>query len=227
MRFAQMAHTLLGLTAASPVQIEMVADVVCPYCYIGFDRLQRALAAMPDTAVEVTFTPFILRRHLPKTGIPKRDVFRQQFGDAAHGERVLAQVKATAAADGLCFDLVDQRAGNSEDAHRLLLWAGSRQLELFKQMVHAYNCDRGWLGDREVLLAAVQRVDGLDVGAARAVLSDEGAFTPELEVGLQRAASLGVNGVPAFFVNGQPLGSGAASVDTLKQAISQSCTAAK
>lgn len=227
MRLAQMAQTLVGLTAASGVQIEMVADVVCPYCYIGFDRLQRALSALPNTAVEVKYTPFILRRQLPKTGVPKLDVFREQFGDVARGERVLAQVRATAAADGMCFDSVDQRAGNSEDAHRLLLWAGPRQLELFEQMVRAYNCDRGWLGDHSVLLAAVQNVRGLDVGAAKAVLADEGAFTTELEAGLQRAASLGVHGVPAFFVNGQPLASGAASVETLQQAISQSCTAAK
>ena len=113
--------SLVGLAAASRVQIEMVADVVCPYCYIGLDRLHRALATVPDTAVDVTYTPFILRRHLPKTGVLKLDVFRQQFGDAAQGERVLAQVQAAAAANGLCFDNVDQRAGNSEDAHRLLL----------------------------------------------------------------------------------------------------------
>ena len=117
---------LLGLAAASRIHIEMVADVVCPYCYIGLDRLQRALAALPDPPVDVTFTPFILRRHLPKAGVPKLQVFQQQFGDTARGESVLAQVQATAAADGLCFDVVDQRAGNSEDAHRLLLWAGPR-----------------------------------------------------------------------------------------------------
>ena len=218
--------TLAGLAAASRVQIEMVADVVCPYCYIGLDRLQRALAAMPDTAVDVTYTPFILRRHLPKAGVPKLEVFRQQFGDAAQGERVLAQVQATAAADGLCFDVTDQRAGNSEDAHRLLLWAGSYQLQLFEQMVRAYNCERGWLGDHAVLLAAVQRVDGLDAAAAQAVLADERAFAPELEAGLQRSSGLGVRGVPAFFVNGRPLGPGALSVDALQQAIEQSCSAA-
>jgi len=121
---------------------------------------------------------------------------------------------------------VDQRAGNSEDAHRLLLWAGPRQLQLFEQMVRAYNCERGWLGDHAVLLAAVQRVDGLDTAAAQAVLANERAFAPELEAGLQRSASLGVHGVPAFFINGQPLGSGAPSVDALRQAITQSCTAA-
>ena len=218
--------TLAGLAAASRVQIEMVADVVCPYCYIGLDRLQRALAAMPDTAVDVTYTPFILRRHLPKAGVPKLEVFRQQFGDAAQGEHVLAQVQATAAADGLCFDVTDQRAGNSEDAHRLLLWAGSYQLQLFEQMVRAYNCERGWLGDHAVLLAAVQSVDGLDAAAAQAVLADERAFAPELEAGLQRSSGLGVRGVPAFFVNGRPLGPGALSVDALQQAIEQSCSAA-
>ena len=55
---------------------------------------------------------------------------------------MLAQVEATAAADGLCFDSTGQRAGNSEDAHRLLLWAGPRSLALFESMVKAYNCEK-------------------------------------------------------------------------------------
>ena len=65
-------------------------------------------------------------------------------------------MKSTAAADGLCFDTTDQRAGNSEDAHRLLLWASGyggaprAQLALYAAMVEAYNCQRGWLGDHDV-----------------------------------------------------------------------------
>ena len=220
---------MFGLAATAPmarVQVEMVADVVCPYCYIGLERLQKALAALPDPAVEIKYTPFILRRHLPKAGVLKTDVFRQQFGNSQKGEQVLANVQATAAGDGLCFDSTGQRAGNSEDAHRLLLWAGPRQLQLFEEMVKAYNCERGWLGDHAVLLDAVKRVEGLDAAEAQAVLADDRAFAPELESGLQRSASLGVHGVPAFFVNGQPLGSGAPSVEALTQILGQRCAAA-
>lgn len=224
---------LFGLSASAAtarVQVEMVADVVCPYCYVGLSRLQKAIAALsPSTTIDITYTPFILRRHLPKEGVPKKEVFRAQFGSDERGEQVLAGVRATAAADGLCFDTEGQRAGNSEDAHRLLLWAGGdgsqRQLELFEAMVKAYNCERGWLGDHEVLLRAVASTPGLDVEAARAVLVDSSAHAQALEAGLRRAEELGVRGVPSFFVNGKPLGSGAPAVDVLRDVIAESCTA--
>ena len=122
--------------AATAVRVEMVADVVCPYCHIGLVRLRKAIA-MAGAKVDIQYTPFILRRHLPKEGVGKREVFRQQFGNDAHGERVIQQVKATALQSGLQFNLSEQRAGNSEDAHRLLLWSGPRALDLFESMAMA------------------------------------------------------------------------------------------
>ena len=223
------AVTMVGLAAAARVQVEMVADVVCPYCYIGLHRLQQAVKGA-SAEVDVKYTPFILRRHLPKDGVLKKDVFRAQFGSDEQGARVLAQVEATAASDGLCFDLGDQKAGNSEDAHRLLLWADreagpARAMELFGSMVRAYNCERGWLGEHDVLLRAVSRVEGLDAEAARRVLGDATAYARELEAGLERAAELGVRGVPTFLVNGKPLASGAVSAEALRSAINESCAA--
>jgi predicted DsbA family dithiol-disulfide isomerase len=220
-----MPYLSLGVAAVARVQIEMVADVVCPYCYIGLHRLQQAVAESGQQ-VDLVYTPFVLRRSLPKEGVPKVDVFRRQFGSDAQGQRVLSQVAATAAADGLCFDLEGQRAGNSEDAHRLLLWASdvastAQTIDLFESMVRAYNCERGWLGDHEVLMRAVSRVQGLDGDAARAVLADESAYATELEAGLRRSSELGVRGVPAFFVDGRPLGSGALPAAELRSAIMQ------
>ena len=217
-------------TAPSKVTIEMVADVVCPYCHIGLNRLTRALEASGTYAamVDVRYTPFILRRHLPKEGVAKRDVFEQQFGDPSRGDRMLAQVVDTAAEDGLNFDLTGQRAGNSEDAHRLLLWADSvdrnSTLTLFESMVRAYNQERGWLGDHTILRRAVER-SGLSVSAADTVLAEPSAFATELEAGLERARALGVTGVPAFFVNGQLLGTGALSEGALRSVIEHTCAA--
>ena len=210
--------------ASQAVTIEMVADVVCPYCHIGLVRLQRAIAAVPSASVTVRYTPFILRRHLPKEGVPKHEIFRRQFGSDARGERVLAQVAATAAEDGLRFNLTDQRAGNSEDAHRLLLWSGCDAPKLFESMTKSYNEEQGWLGDHEVLLHAVARC-GLDADSAATVLADQTAFAEELETGLRRASSLGVTGVPAFFVNGELLGSGALSEAALRRVIEHTCLA--
>ena len=217
----------LGIAVASSVRIEMVADVVCPYCYIGLMRLKRAIAASRHTAtVEATYTPFILRRNLPREGVPKMEIFRQQFGSEARGERVIAQVLATAAEDGMQFNLSSQRAGNSEDAHRLLLWSGPRAMDLFEAMAETYNGMHGeslWLGDHDVLIESVRRC-GLDTNSAAEVLADPAAFSEELEAGLQRASELGVTGVPAFFVNGVLLGTGALSEAALRSVIGQTCS---
>ena len=98
---------LVGLAAAARVQVEVVADVVCPWCYIGLARLQKALAQLPDPEqVSVQYSPFILRRHMPKEGVPKLEVFKQQFGSTQKGESILAQIASTASDEGLCFDMV-------------------------------------------------------------------------------------------------------------------------
>lgn len=193
--------------AGEVVRVEMVADVVCPFCYIGLERLKRGIDAVAGRglplSVEVSYTPFILRRQLPKEGVDKLSVFARQFGSESLARQKLNSVKQAAASDGLCFDMEGQRAGNSEDAHRLLLWAQSlgKDIELFESMVRAYNCERGWLGDHDVLTKAVARA-GLPVDEASAVLADAGARLDALESGLQRSSSLGVSGVPFFVVEG-------------------------
>ena len=140
----------------------------------------------------------------------------RQFGSAQRADAVMDGVKTAAAADGLCFDLRGQRAGNSEDAHRLLLWARAhgKELPLFKAMVEAYNCERQWLGDHAVLRACAAKA-GLPEPEAASVLADAAAGLPQLEAGLGRAAALGVSGVPFFRVGNRTLG-GAAPAEQLR-----------
>lgn len=200
--------------APKVVTVEMVADMVCPWCYIGYNRLQAAAKRCEEDGlplrVEVTYTPFILRRQLPKAGVDKLAIFKQKFGSEAQGRRVLAQIQDTANAEGLCFDLTGQKAGNSEDAHRLLLWARGRgkELELFEQLVQAYNCGRSWVGDHDVLVECAEKA-GLDREEAAGVVADDRHSLEALEEGLGRAQRLGVSGVPFFVVGGQRALSGA------------------
>jgi predicted DsbA family dithiol-disulfide isomerase len=192
---------------AQVVRIEMVADVVCPYCHIGYKHLQDAVQEAKGRGlavdVQVSYTPFILRRHMPKEGVEKLETFKQKFGgDEVQARRFLEGIKASAAAAGLCMNLEGQRAGNSEDAHRLLLWARSlgKDMELFENMVKAYNCEQGWLGDHDVLARSAAR-SGLPEDEARKVLADPQSFLEDLEAGLKHSESLGVSGVPFFVVN--------------------------
>ncbi|CAK0818020.1 unnamed protein product [Prorocentrum cordatum] len=193
--------------AAKKVKVEMVADVVCPYCYIGYkhllDAVKEAQSRNLPVDVEVSYTPFILRRHLPKEGVDKLSVFKQKFGgNEDHARRMLDGVKESATAAGLCMNLEGQRAGNSEDAHRLLLWAKSfgKDMELFESMVKAYNCEQGWLGDHEVLARCAAASD-LSEDEARKVLKDPTSSLEVLEAGLKRSERLGVSGVPFFVVD--------------------------
>jgi predicted DsbA family dithiol-disulfide isomerase len=189
------------------VKIEMVADVVCPYCYIGYKHLQDAVQMAREQElpidVQVSYSPFILRRQMPKEGVEKLSVFKQKFGgDEAQARRMFDGIKASAAEAGLCMNLEGQRAGNSEDAHRLLLWGRTlgKEMELFESMVKAYNCEQGWLGDHEVLTRCAVS-SGLPEDGAKEVLADPAFSRGDLEAGLQRSERLGVSGVPFFILD--------------------------
>jgi len=203
------------------VKVEMVADVVCPYCYIGFKHLQDAVQKAKDKNlpidVQVTYTPFILRRNLPKEGVEKLAVFKQKFGGNEDRARSMFDgIKQNAADAGICMNLDGQRAGNSEDAHRLLLWArtfgAGKDLELFQHMVKAYNCDQGWLGDHDVL-AKCATTAGLPEEDAKKVLTDPKSLLEDLEAGLERSEHLGVSGVPFFILNDLQTMSGSLPAD--------------
>ena len=115
-----------------------------------------------------------------------------------------------------------QRAGNSEDAHRLLLWAahehGAKWLSLITQLFEAYNTERAWLGEPAVLLAAV---DGTELPRvdAESIVADRMAYLKELESGLERSAQLGVHGVPLFVIDESNAIPGAASSAQLLSAL--------
>ena len=232
----------LSTSAAAPnatcadgrrVRVEVVADVVCPWCYIGLSRMQGALTAAEaeGVTVDVTYTPFVLRRHLPKEGIDKFAMFEQMFGSADAVRQKYAGIARAAAAEGLCFDPEEQLAGNSEDAQRLMLWANDRTQRhagahfrsLLTELFVRYNCHRAWLGDHAVLVEAADAV-GLDGGEAGALLASQ-RYGAELEAGLTRAAALGATSVPLYAVGGgtaQPLLiRGAVEADELTAAIRQ------
>lgn len=142
-------------------------------------------------------------------------MFTQNFG-AEKAEAMLARVRASAKEDGLDF-VPGQKAGNTSEAHRLLVWARSlgKEPELIEKIYSAYNCEAKWVGDREVLAQIAGQVPGLGEDAARAFLSDERNGVEELQRGLRRAQELGISGVPTMLVNGQQLQSGAHDVGSL------------
>src|ERR687885_2786037 len=107
------------------MQIELFADIACPWCYIGERRLRRALDQRPELEVEFHWRPFQLQPDLPPKGLPWREFAERKFGGPERVAAVFARLNEAAAPDGLVFspDAITT-AANTRDAHRLILFAG-------------------------------------------------------------------------------------------------------
>jgi predicted DsbA family dithiol-disulfide isomerase len=191
------------------VGIEVYSDVVCPWCYIGKRRLERALIALgaePDfPGAEVVYRPFQLDPHAPRgRAEPVPDVYARKFGGPERAAAVITRVTEAARAEGIEFNLDRAVRPNTADAHRLLWWAlwsagADAQHALNEQLMAAYFTDGADVGDADVLVDCATRC-GLDADAARKLLVDEDGVEA-LAVALRNATDLGITAVPTFVVN--------------------------
>lgn len=178
----------------------MWSDVVCPWCYIGRRRLQQALAERPDLEVTVRHRAFQLQPDAPKGhAVPTAEHLAVKYGVTPEDAKAMqANVTEVARSVGLEYHLGETLSGNTEDAHRLLLWAGEvdGQEELLERMYAAYFAEGRSLFDRDGLLALVGEA-GLDAAAATQVL-DSDAYRDAVIADAALASELGANGVPFF-----------------------------
>lgn len=183
------------------MEIDVWSDVVCPWCYVGRRRLQQALAA-DDALSDVTIRhrAFQLQPDAPHDHTePTAEHLAKKYNVSAEQVQQMQQnVIEAANSVGLTFNLGGTLSGNTEAAHRLLLWAdeSGRQDELLENMFAAYFTNGRSLFDHESLLAIVSET-GLDVSAAKNVL-ESNAFTAQVRDDAQLASQLGANGVPFF-----------------------------
>ena len=212
---------------AAPLIIDVISDVVCPWCFIGKRRLEAALAlAARDGAapeVVVRWHPFELNPDLPHEGIDRRAYLDAKFGGAERATQIYDRVRAAGASVGIPFAFERiARQPNTRDAHRLVAWTQGRgdAGSLVERLFSAYFLDGRDPGDRAVL-AAIAGEAGGDPAAAGAMLeSDEGKdAVPASE---RRALEIGVGGVPFFIFNGRLAVSGAQEPQVLAQAIAES-----
>jgi len=208
------------------VVIDVVSDVVCPWCYIGKRKLEAALGELgrQDSAAEpsVRWHPFQLNPDLPPQGIPRKTYLHAKFGGARAAE-VYARVKAVGAEVGIAFDFdrIDIQP-NTLAAHRLIAWAQERvdarlTGDLVERLFQAYFMQGRAIGEPDEL-AQIASEAGLDPAAARAMLaSTENLAAVSAED--REARDVGINGVPFFIFNGSTALSGAHDPETLLQAI--------
>jgi predicted DsbA family dithiol-disulfide isomerase len=220
-------------TSPAPIAadtIDVVSDVVCPWCYIGKRHLEAAIAQLPaDQRPVVRWHPFQLNPDLPRAGIGRRSYLEEKFGGPERAAQIYERVKAAGRVAGLelDFDRIE-RQPNTLDAHRLIAWAqaegGGDADALVEALFRAYFVEGRYVGDREVL-AEIAGEAGYDAARARELLGDETGIAEIAEMD-QHARQMGISGVP-FFVFNQRVGvSGAQGGPALLEALAQSRTAA-
>jgi len=203
------------------VEIDVFSDVVCPWCYVGRQRLARAIESVADRhEVRVTWKPYQLNPWIPAEGMDRAEYRRMKFGSAERSSGMDDRLKEAGRGEGieLAFERI-QRTPNTVDAHRLIWHAAQhdRQIEVVDALFQAYFTDGRDIGDRVVLAEAAGRA-GLDAEAARRFLdSDEGLAEVEEEESVGRA--FGIDGVPFFVLAGKYGVSGAQPADVLANVI--------
>lgn len=210
-----------------PLTIDIVSDPVCPWCYIGKRRLEKALAACPDVRAEINWLPFQLSPDLPREGVDRREHYRQIFG-AARATTILESLGESGLEDGLEFRLEPgARSPNTLSAHVLMYWAardaGVDQNQLAEKLFAAHHTHCEDLGDIDVLCRIAAEV-GFDAATVRRDL-ETGRNEAEVKDLIEQARSAGVSGVP-FFILDRRLGlSGAQPPELFVQAIRQAIEA--
>ncbi len=189
----------MSATQSSPMPIDVVSDIVCPWCFIGKRRLEKALALRPDIAAEVRWRPYFLNDWIPREGIDRNTYLETKFGSVERYAAIAERVAAAARSEGLNYALDKiARQPNTLDCHRLILWArnNSDSGRMKQRLMELYFSEGADLTDAEVLVGAA--VDcGMDGDLVRNLLESD-ADVGRIEGEAQAAKEAGVDGVPCF-----------------------------
>jgi len=204
----------------NPVRIDVISDVVCPWCFIGKRRLEKALALKPDVPVEVHWHPYFLNDWIPREGISREDYLTTKFGSPERYKGIAQRASAAAAAEGLNYAMDKiSRQPNTLDAHRLIRWADGigKAAEMKQRLMDLYFTEGADLTNRAVLVQAATDV-GLDAEDVREALASD-QDVAEVEQEAQSAKEAGIEGVPMFIFGGKFAVSGAQAPEYLAEAI--------
>lgn len=208
-----------------PLAIDVVSDVVCPWCYVGKKRLEAALALVPEIKTEVRWRPYQLDPTIPPEGVSRRAYMEKKFGSLDAIKPAHDRLNALGQELGIAFNFSGILISpNTLDAHRMIRWAfGNRQDAMVEALFRAFFVDAKNLADANVLTEI-----GVSAGFPREALtallqSDEDKNTVRDEIAA--AQNLGIQGVP-FFIFGQKYAvSGAETAEHLASAIRRATAA--
>jgi predicted DsbA family dithiol-disulfide isomerase len=211
------------------IAIDVVSDVVCPWCFIGRQRLAKALATLPEVEAEVRWRPFQLDPSIPPGGKDRRGYMLAKFGSEERLRQIHANILPLGTAEGIQFDFdAITVAPNTLDAHRVIRWAGGNggdvQDKLVGELFSRYF-ERGEnVGDHDVLAQAA-RAAGMDEAVVTSLLPTN-ADSEEVQAEIATASRMGITGVPCFLLAGKYAVMGAQDAATLATAIKDIATKA-
>ncbi|MGD0192221.1 MAG: DsbA family oxidoreductase [Rhizomicrobium sp.] len=210
------------------MQIDIVSDTICPWCFIGKRRLERALEQKPDVEFEIQWRPYRLDPTVPKTGIDRKAYLKAKFGDGPDVAERGEIIRGLGAKENIAFEFGRiSRTPNTLDSHRLIRWAGSAGVQdrVVESLFTSYFEQGRDIGDPEIL-EWVAAGAGMDGDLVRELLAgDADVELVEREDAL--AHRMRISGVPTFIFANKYLVSGAQDPDTLVRIIEKIADAAE
>lgn len=208
----------------APISVDVISDVVCPWCFIGQRRLEKALQAAPEVDVDIRWRPYQLDPTIPPEGQDRKAYMLAKFGSEEKLRQIHDRIVPLGRAEGIDFHFEDIKvAVNTLDAHRLIRWAASAgdgaQNRVVKALFAA-NFEKGENVSDHETLARIAGDNDMDAAVVRALLasdSDKEAVREEIA----QAQQMGVTGVPCFLIEGRYAVMGAQDAEVLADAIRQ------
>lgn len=210
--------------ATASISVDVVSDVVCPWCFLGAARLDQAVAAVLEVEVSINWRPYQLDPTIPAGGVDRAQYMRAKFGEGDGLRQAHERLAALGSAVGIDFNFgAITVSPNTLDAHRVVRWAGASgpdtQARLVRELFSLYFERGANVGDHAVLVEAA-RAAGMDAPLIESLLttdSDREAVAGEAAT----ASRMGITGVPCFLLEGKYAVVGAQETAVLADAIRQ------
>lgn len=195
-------------------KIDIISDPICPWCYIGKTRLDRALELNPTHNFIIEWHPFQLNPTMPKDGMDRREYLEAKFGGQKEAVEVYSNIDKTAMESGLSLNFGGiKRTPNTIDAHRLIHWAGieGKQNSIIDRLFKAYFQEGRDISEHSVL-TRIASAAGMDQDVVRSLLKSN-ADEEDIKARDTDARKRGIQGVPAFVVANEYVVQGAQTID--------------
>jgi len=202
------------------MQIDIVSDTVCPWCFIGKRRLEKALALRPDMEFDIRWRAYRLDPTIPPEGVDRKQYMQAKFGNNPNRQAMQDALNQAGDGEGIAFafDKI-ARSPNTLDSHRLIRWSATAgvQNEVVERLFEAYFEEGRDIGNADVLIEIAAEA-GMD-SATVADLLEQGADRELIENEDAMAHRLGITGVPTFIFQNKYLASGAIDPEALLEII--------